>query len=85
MWKFPTEITRQVISLCSVCNEEVSNDGKALLCELCEIWEHQHCVRQADRSIEDLYQNITTCNNRSIVYVCTACRQRFVEQTVAYL
>ena len=80
MWKSPTKITTRqrtkVISLCSACNEEVSNDDKALLCELCENWEHQHCVRQADRLSEELYSSITNCNSKSIVYVCMACRQK---------
>lgn len=84
MWRSPTEIgtgqhrkrTTSVINPCSVCNEEVKNEDKALNCDLCDTWEHQDCVRQADRLSEELYQNITLCNSRSIVFVCTACRQR---------
>ena len=83
MWRSPTEIgTEQhrrmtsVTNLCSVCNEEVHNDDKALNCDLCETWEHQHCVRQADRLSEELYHNITVCNSKSIVFVCTACRHK---------
>ena len=60
-------------SSCSACGEEVKNDDKALLCEM---WEHQYCVREEDRLTEDLYHSITICSSKSIVYVCRACRNK---------
>ena len=80
MWRSPTEIgTRQhkeMVSLCLVCNDEITNDDKVLMCDIRETWEHRHCIRQADHLSEELYHNITVCNSKSIVYLCTACRQR---------
>ena len=63
-------------SSCSTCGDKVKNDDKALLCELCEMWEHQCCVREEDRLTEDLYHSITMCSSKSIVYVCRACRNK---------
>ena len=83
MWRSPTEIgtgqhrrTKSVTNPCSVCNEEVHDEDKALNCDLCDTWEHQDCIRQADRLSEELYHSITHCNNKSIVIVCTACRHK---------
>ena len=83
MWRSPTEIgtgqhrrTTSVTSLCPVCNEEVDNDNKALNCDLCDTWEHQDCVRQADHPSEELYRSIALCNSKSIVFMCTACRHK---------
>ena len=83
MWRSPTEIgteqhrkTTSIINPCSVCNEEVHNEDKALNCNVCDTWEHQDCIRQADRLSEELYQSITLCNSKSILFVCTACRQK---------
>ena len=78
MWRTPTEIgTRQRrASLCSLCGKAVQDSDKAINCDVCDTWEHQNCVRQADRLSEELYQNITLCNSKSIVYVCTGCREK---------
>ena len=59
------------INPCLVCNEEVHNKDKALNCDLCDTWEYQDCIRQADR-LSEVYHSITPCNSRSIVFVCTA-------------
>ena len=47
-----------ITSLCSWCNE-VHDDVKALNCDLCDTWEHQDCIRQADHLSEELYHSIT--------------------------
>ena len=70
MWRSPTEIRTRMTasgSSCSTCDDEVKNDDKALLYELCEMWEHQCCVREEDRLTEDLYHSITMCSSKSIV------------------
>ena len=79
MWRSPTEIRTRMTasgSSCSACGEEVKKNDKALLCEMCEMWEHQYCVREEDRLTEDLYHSITICSSKSIVYVCRACRNK---------
>jgi len=79
MWRTPTEIrTKQMESFnkCSTCGKAVRNDDKALLCELCDEWEHQTCVRQVDQLSEELYQSIMACTSKNIVYMCTACRNK---------
>jgi len=45
-------------SSCSTCGDEVKTNDKALLCELCEMLEHQCCVREEDELTEDLYHSI---------------------------
>ena len=64
------------VSSCSTCGEEVRSDEKALFCDLCEIWEHQLCVRETEQLNEELYQSMTTCSSKSIIYVCTPCRNK---------
>jgi len=54
----------------SKCSKAVRNDDKALLCELCDEWEHQTCVRQVDQLSEELYQRITMYTSKNIVYTC---------------
>ena len=77
MWRSPTEIgtgqhrkTTSVINSCSVCNEEVHNEDKALNCDLCDTWEHQDCVRQADRLSEELYQSTIHFAIVKVLYMC---------------
>ena len=81
MWRSPIEIgagqhrkMASIINPCSVCNEQVNNEDKVLNSDLCDTWEHQDCVRQADRLSEELYHNVTLCNSKSIIFVCTVCR-----------
>jgi len=79
MWKSLTEIrTRMTASgnSCSTCGDEVKNDDRALQCEICDMWEHQYCVREEDRLTEDLYKSITICSSKSIVYACRTCRDK---------
>ena len=61
---------------CSTCGENVGNDEKALQCDLCDTWEHQRCVRETERLSDELYECITTCSSKSIMYVCTPCRNK---------
>ena len=59
---------------CSTCGKAVGNDDRALLCDLCETWEHQCCVHEKERLTEELYASISACSSKSIMYVCTSCR-----------
>jgi len=63
-------------SKCSTCGRTVGNDDKVLWCDLCETWEHQWCVREAERLNNKLYECISTCSSKNILYVCTPCRNK---------
>ena len=65
-----------ITSLCSLCNEDIHNDDKALNCDLRDTWEHQDCIRQADHLSEELLCSITLCNSRSIVFMCMPYRYK---------
>ena len=64
------------VSKCSTCGEDVRSDDKALLCDICETWEHQLCVYEKERLSDELYQSVTACSSKSIMYVCTPCRNK---------
>ena len=61
-----------ITSLCSLCNEDIHNDDKALNCDLCDTWQHQDCIRQVDHLSEELHCSITFCISKRIVFVWTA-------------
>jgi len=63
-------------SKCSTCGRTIGNDDKALWCDLCETWEHQWCVCEAERLNDELYECISTCSSKNILYVCTPCRNK---------
>ena len=49
-------------SSCSMCGEEVKNDGKTLQRKM---WEHQCCIQEEDRLTEDLFHS--TCSSKSML------------------
>ena len=59
---------------CSTCGKAIGNDDRALLCDLCEIWEHQLCVHEKERLTKELYTSISACSGKSIMYACMSCR-----------
>lgn len=61
---------------CVSCDEEVTSNNKAILCDLCESWEHMVCIRQSDRPTEALYDALVSCRSKAIVFICTKCRKR---------
>ena len=50
-------------------------ENKAILCDLCEEWEHVACIRQSDRPSEALYEAMVSCRTRALVFSCTVCRK----------
>ena len=61
---------------CVTCREEVDPDDKAILCEICESWEHVACVRKSERPSEALYEAMVNCRSKAVVFACTGCRKR---------
>ena len=61
---------------CVTCQEEVSSEDRAILCDLCESWEHVSCIRQSERPSEGLYEAMVSCRSKAIVFACTNCRRR---------
>ena len=59
---------------CVIDQEEVSSEDRAILCDLCESWEHVSCIRQSERSSEALYEAMVSCRSKAIVFACTSCR-----------
>ena len=45
-------------------------------CDLCDTWEHMICTRVPDRLDEALYEAVTQCHSKAILYCCYKCRKR---------
>ena len=61
---------------CSTCEKEVLEDQEALLCDLCEWWEHVHCMKVCDRPSTQCYKALTELPCNSIVFTCSRCRRK---------
>ena len=61
---------------CVTCSNEVGVEDKALMCDLCEKWEHVECIRLSDRPTEALYAELVRCRTRSLIFTCTKCRTK---------
>ena len=64
------------VSPCSTCHQEVEADDAALLCEVCEQWEHIECIRVCDRPSLELYTILSVSSSKALVFTCTACRRK---------
>ena len=56
-----------VICSCEICSDEVSNEDKAIQCELCLTWNHHKCVSITDKQYkfmkdEHLHWYCDKCN-----------------------
>ena len=61
---------------CSSCKEEVTEDDKAMQCDLCESWEHMRCLRGPDKLDNALYDALTSSRTKALLYVCTSCGEK---------
>ena len=61
---------------CVSCGKEVATDHKAILCDLCESWEHVECMRMGDRPSEALYEAMVSCRSKALTFTCTDCRKK---------
>ena len=61
--------------VCGICGMEVEQEQKAMQCDMCETWEHVACVRVPDRLDDNLYQALTKCRSKAILYCCVSCRK----------
>ena len=62
-------------SQCVSCKNNVGVEDKAILCDLCEQWEHVACMKQSDRPSEALYEAMVSCRSKELLFSCTACRK----------
>ena len=65
-----------MVEECLTCRERVNSEDKAILCEICESWEHVACIRASDRPSEALYDAMVSCRSKAVVFTCTSCRKR---------
>ena len=61
---------------CVSCKKEVAAEDKAMICDLCEEWEHVTCMRQSDRPTEALYDAMVSCRTKALIFSCTVCRKK---------
>ena len=74
-------------SQCVSCKNNVGVEDKAILCDLCEQWEHVACMKQSDRPSEALYEAMVSCRSKALLFSCTACQKEesIVKQLIARL
>ena len=61
---------------CSSCKKEVTEEDKAMQCDLCESWEHVSCLRGPDKLDDVLYDALTNSRSKALLYVYTRCRAK---------
>ena len=61
---------------CVSCKEEVEDGQPGLRCDICNLWEHVGCIRQAERPSDALYRAMMECNTHSLLYVCSCCHRQ---------
>ena len=61
---------------CSTCKREVLDEEEALLCDICEWWEHLKCIKECDRPTAQCYNVLTESPSKSIVFTCSRCRRK---------
>ena len=61
---------------CSTCHEEVEDHDAALMCDVCEQWEHIECTKVCDRPSVELYTLLSVTSSKALVFTCTACRRK---------
>ena len=59
---------------CCTCRKEVLDEEQALLCDICEWWEHLKCIKECDRPTAQCYNVLTESASKSIVFTCSRCR-----------
>ena len=70
------EQTGMMTEQCVTCRKEVSSKEKAILCEMCESWEHVACIRASERPSEALYEAMVSCRSKAVVFTFMSCRKR---------
>ena len=63
-------------NLCSTCKREVLVEEEALLCDICEWWEHLQCIKEYDRPTAQCYNVLTESPSKSIAFTCSRCRRK---------
>ena len=61
---------------CSTCKKEVLDEEQALLCDICEWWEHLQCIKVCERPTIQCYNVLTELPCKSIVFTCSRCRRK---------
>ena len=58
------------------CSKDVGVEDQALVCDLCEKWEHMECIQLSDRPTEALYAESVRCRTRPLIFLCTKCQTK---------
>ena len=65
--------TGMMAEQCVTCREQVNSEDKAILCEMCESWEHVVCIEASERPSEALYNTMVSCRSKAVMFTCTSC------------
>ena len=55
------------------CKNNVEVEDKAILCDLCEQWEHVACIKQSDRPSEALHEAMVSCRSKALLFSYQYC------------
>ena len=67
--------TEVPVDTCGICRNTVEQEDKAMQCDMCEQWEHVMYVRVPDRVEDSLYEALTKCRSKAIMFCCVSCRK----------
>ena len=67
--------TEVPVDTCGICGKAVEQEHKAMQCDMCEQWEHMMCVRVPDQVEDSLYEALTKCCSKAIMFCCVSCRK----------
>ena len=66
----------QLADKCITCKNQVRDEEPALQCDLCEGWEHIHCVKMCDRPSQACYAALVETPCKSLLFTCSRCRRK---------
>ena len=61
------------MDVCVSCKNEVTEEDKAMACDLCDKWEHVCCLKRSDKLTNELYDALNGCRSKAVLYVCSHC------------
>ena len=62
--------------VCVTCKKEVTDKDKAMVCDLCDKWEHVGCLKHNDKLSDKLYEALVGCCSKAVLYVYSPCRKK---------
>ena len=61
---------------CITCKVEVKNEDQALQCDLCEGWEHIHCIKMCDIPSQACYEALMQTPCKALLFTCSWCKRK---------